>query len=156
MKKVALLLTAASLMISPAYSDTLINSTIEEYNDLTILSGASKISSPSVTDNVTDIQYTFQLSDSLFIEMTEKDNKIVTFGCVCKDEAEAGEFLAQCVTGCYLLSGVSGGYFCYTEVLDQFLQARSDRNSEARKLPSAGLVMNLTKESFGYLFLISR
>ena len=137
-------------------SDTLINSTIDEYNDLTVISGASRISNPSVSDDGRFLHYSFKLSDNLIIEMTERDNRIVMYGCICKDEAEAGAFLAHCITGCCLLSGISGGYSCFTEVMDQFLQARSDRNSEARELSSAGLVMNLTKEACGYVFLIMR
>lgn len=136
--------------------DTLINSTIDEYNNLTVISGASRISNPSVSDDGRFLHYSFKLSDSLIIEMTERDNRIVMYGCICKDEAEAGAFLAHCITGCCLLSGISGGYSCFTEVMDQFLQARSDRNSEARELSSAGIVMNLTKEACGYVFLIMR
>ena len=138
------------------FSDTLINSAIEEYNNLTVLSGASRIGNPSVSDDGSLLHYSFQLSDSLNIEMTEKDNRIVMFGCICKDEAEAGAFLAHCITGCFLLSGNLGGYSAFTEVLDQFLQARADRPSEARELLQTGLVINLTKEACGYLFLIMR
>ena len=156
MKKAAVLLTAAMMMTAPAFSDSLINSTIEMYNNHCILSGAQKLENYVVDENNGSIHYAFELTDSLIIDMAETDNEIRTFAVICKDDSELGEFLASCVNGCYLLAGVTGGYYCYTEVLDQFLQARAGADTDTRKLPSAGVVLNLSKQSFGYLFIVSR
>ena len=156
MKKAAALMLSAALFVTPVFSETLINSTIQEYNDMTVLTGAAKISDPVITDSIDSIQYTFKLSDNLFIEMTEQENTIRFVGVICKDDAETGAFLAACANCCYLMSGVSDGYYCYTEVLDQFLQARSGSKTDVRKLPSAGIILNMTKESFGFVFAATR
>lgn len=136
------------------FSDALINRTIQEYNDLTVISGASRIHDPVIQDGPEFIQYVFTVSDALTVSMTEQDNQIVSFGCLCKTADP--DFLAHCVNGCHLISGIKGGFSCYAEILDQFIHAGSEQPSEARKLHSAGVVMHLTRESFGYLFLIAR
>lgn len=156
MKKAAALLTAATLFVTPVFSESLINSTIEQYNDLTVLTGASRIGSYTVTDKGDTIEYTFKLSDSLFIEMTEQENQIAFLGVICKDEAETGEFLAACANGCYLLADLAGGYYAYSEILDQFLQARSGKETETRKLNASGIIINISRQSFGYLFAAAR
>ena len=136
--------------------EVLINRTIQEYNALTVISGASRIHDPIIQDGPEFIQYMFTVSDALTVSMTEQDNQIVSFGCLCKSAEDLPNFLAHCVSGCHLISGIKGGFSCYAEIIDQFIRAGSERLSEARKLHSAGVVMHLTRESFGYLFLIAR
>ena len=126
---------------------------IETHNIYCGFCGASKIDSSAkvrTTDEATE--YAYYITDKVVVEYHVKNGEVFRMACVCLDESEIGEFLAQCVTICYVLGGVSSGTVCYDGVLYRYLLARAGNEPEID--PSIpGLLIDLSKQTFGYLFI---
>lgn len=155
MKK-AITIAAALIMITvPALADT--DQIIQEYNRNTILTSATEISgSPEVTERDGRTSYDFRITDNVIVSITEKDNEIRSCAVICKDESDTAEFLAQCATSASTIAGYDDLYYLYADILNLFLQTRSGEKKEQQKAPTAKVVYQLTKEKFGYLFMIAR
>ena len=98
---------------------------------------------------------TFDISENLHDIFFLKDGKVSGFGCVCTDPAEEIEFLAQCVTACYNFCGLAAGDTCFDTILSDFMFSRSG-NSLGSSTSVPGVMIDLSKESFGYVFMMTR
>ena len=99
-------------------------------------------------------RYTYHISDSVDVIFTDNGERS-SFSCICMDEAGIGEFLAQCVTGFYNFGGLLAYSYCHDALLTDFLAARAGRNPDIDTSVS-GLMFQVSKESFGYLFMLTK
>jgi hypothetical protein len=137
----------------PAFAD--LDSIIAEYNRNTILTSAANISdNPEVSQQDETTRYDFQITDNVIVSLSVKEDRIRVCSVICKDESETAEFLAQCAASASTVS--ESPYYMYAEILDLFLQVRAGEAPGQRKSQTAGVVYQLTKETFGYLFMIAR
>ena len=98
--------------------------------------------------------YTYKATENVHVIFRVKNGEASSCSCVCLDEADAAEFLAQCVTICYNYGGTEAGTQCYDPILFSFMQARAGNEPEKVILP--GIIFHLYKESFGYAFVMAR
>ena len=155
MKKVMVLTAAIVIAAMPALADT--KNVIFQYNMNTSLTSASKLEgTPEIIQEEKQTRYDFRMTDNIIVSIAEKDNDIRVCSVICKDESESAEFLAQCAASASTIVGFENIYYLYADILDMFLQTRSGETLERRKNYTAQAVYQLTKESFGYLFMIAR
>lgn len=155
MKK-AITIAAALIMITvPALADT--DQIIKEYNRNTILTSAAELSgSPEINKKKGMTNYDFNITDNVIVSIGTRDGEIRVCGVICKDESETAEFLAQCAASASTIAGYDDLYYLYADILNLFLQTRAGETKEQQKAPTVGVVYQLTKEKFGYLFMIAR
>lgn len=155
MKK-AITIAAALIMITvPALADT--DQIIQEYNLNTILTSATQLSgSPEISEKNGMTSYDFKVTDNVIVSISTKEGEIRVCGVICKDESDAAEFLAQCAASSSTIAGYDDLYYLYADILNLFLQTRAGETKEQQKAPKLGVVYQLTKEKFGYLFMIAR
>ena len=128
---------------------------VEEYNLHTVNTGAKELTgTPEKEERDGKIVHLYTVTDNIKVQITFVENEPRVFSCLCFDESEASEFLAQCANCVIQIGGYGSMFSCYADVLDMFLQARAGNKTENRKTDN--LVYILEKASFGYLFMIAR
>ena len=123
---------------------------LEGHNLNRVICGAAELKNPEVEKG----SYTYKATENVHVIFTVRDDLANSCSCVCLDEADAAEFLAQCVTICYNYGGTEAGTQCYDPILFSFMQARA--GSEPEKVILPGIMFRLYKESFGYAFVLAR
>ena len=123
---------------------------VEGHNLNRVICGAAELKNPEVEKG----SYTYKATENVHVIFTVRDDLANSCSCVCLDEADAAEFLAQCVTICYNYGGTEAGTQCYDPILFSFMQARA--GSEPEKVILPGIMFRLYKESFGYAFVLAR
>lgn len=155
MRKVAIIATALVMITTPALAD--VEQIVKEYNTNTIMTSAAHLDGkPEISERDGTTRYDFKITDNVIVALTEKNGEIRVCSVICKDESEAAEFLAQCAASASTIAGFDNFYYLYADILHLFLQARDGETTEQQKSPSLGVVYQLTKEKFGYLFMIAR
>ena len=149
-KKVAVILTAAVLSVSPALADP-VSDLISDHNRNRFAAGAAEITGSPEIENGT---YTYHLSDNIIIEIATDGSEIKGFSCVCLDDSAVGEFLAQCVTAFYDIGGIETYIKCHDPLLTDFLAARAGLELESNSsIP--GVLFQVQKLKNGrYIFII--
>ena len=128
---------------------------IEEYNLHTVNTGAKELTGiPEKNERDGKIIHLYTVTDNIKVQITYIDNEARVFSCICFDESETAEFLAQSANCVIQIGGYESMFLCYADILDMFLQARAGHETENRKTDN--LVYILEKTSFGYLFMIAR
>ena len=151
MKK-AIILTAAIVMISLpalALTDTEIMAAGHDLNR-----GIVHASELPAIPEIEGTSSTYKVTENIHVVFIEKEGQAKTCSCVCLSESELSEFLAQCVTICLNYGDPSYTDQYYAAVLSHFLETRSDEEPQTAYLP--GLIFKLTKEKFGYVFILTR
>ena len=155
MKKLLALFLVFICVLSTASAD--IDQLIEEYNLHTVNTSAQKLTGThEQTERDGKIDYTFSVTDKIKVAITYSEGIPRVFSVICFDESESAEFLAQSANCVCQIGGYSSLLYCYADILDLFLQARAGNETENRKIVSEGLVYCLSKETFGYVFLIAK
>ena len=150
MKRVIIIVCAIIFVTSNACAVSDLDIMIEGHNANCWICAAQNLTGDPVIENE---KATFDLNPNLHDVFFIKDDKVYGFGCVCEDQAQESEFLAQCVTACYNFAGLQAGTVCYDVILSQFLFARAGVDSESStKIP--GIMIEISKESFGYVFML--
>ena len=148
-KKVAVILTAAVLTITPALADP-VSDLIAEHNINRITAGAAEITG---TPEVEEGKYIYHLPN-IDIVISANDEGINSFSCVCFDESAVGEFLAQSVTAFYDIGGVGSYTSCYGELLSEFLAARAGIETKSNHFVP-GVLFQVSKLKNGrYIFIV--
>lgn len=154
-RTIAIIITAAVFAITPALAD--IDHIIQEYNTNTVLTSATKLSgNPKTRENDGMKSHDFWITDNVIVSIGERDDEIRVCSVICKDESESAEFLAQCAASASTIAGYDDLFYLYADILNLFLQTRAGEIKEQQKAPAIGVVYQLTKEKFGYLFSIAR
>ena len=155
MKKAITITAALMLITAPALAD--IESIISYYNTNTVLTSATKLSGePEIREHDGKTDYDFRITDNVIVSISAKDDRIRVCSVICRDEAETAEFLAQCAASASTVVGFDNTYYTYADILDMFLQIRAGETPGQRSIASVSTVYQMTKESFGYLFMIAR
>ena len=123
---------------------------VEGHNLKRVICGAAELKNPEVEKG----SYTYKATENVHVIFTVRDDLANSCSCVCLDEADAAEFLAQCVTICYNYGGTEAGTQCYDPILFSFMQARAGIETDKVILP--GIMFRIYKESFGYAFVLAR
>ena len=123
---------------------------VEGHNMNRVICGAAELKNPEVEKG----SYTYKATENVHVIFTVRDDLANSCSCVCLDEADAAEFLAQCVTICYNYGGTEAGTRCYDPILFSFMQARAGMETDKVILP--GIMFRIYKESFGYAFVLAR
>jgi hypothetical protein len=153
-RTITVIITAAVLSTTPALAD--VDNIMKEYNENTILTSATKLSGdPEITTQDGRTMYDFRITDNVIVSITERGGEIRLCSVICKDESEAAEFLAQCAASASVVAGFDS-FFLHGDILDLFLKTRAGKTYEQHESKSLGVVYQLTKEKFGYLFMIAR
>ena len=139
-----LILPAAAFAISD------LDIMIEGHNVNRFICNAAEIKNPEIKSD----SYTFKATENVHVIFRVKNDAVSSCSCVCLNENDAAEFLAQCVTICYNFGGIEAGTECYDSILYSFMQARAGNDTDKVMLP--GIVFHLYKESFGYAFVLAR
>ena len=147
-KKVAVILTAAVLTITPALADP-VSDLIAEHNMNRITAGAAEITG---TPEVEEGKYIYHLP-KIDIVISANDEGINSFSCVCFDESAVGEFLAQCVTAFYDIGGIESYVSCYGELLTEYLAARAGIETKSNSSVH-GVLFQVMKAGNRYIFII--
>lgn len=154
-RTIAVIITAAVLSTTPALAD--VDNIMKEYNTNTILTSAATLSGvPDIKEKDGKTIYDFRITDNVIVSITEENGEIRFCGVICKDESETAEFLAQCAAAASTVAGHDDLYYLYADILNLFLQTRSGEVKDQKKAPTVKAVYQLTKEKFGYLFMIAR
>lgn len=149
MKRIIIIVAVLILAAAPALADP-VSDFISIHNFNRAAAGAAEIAGqPEEKDG----RYTYHASDSVDIIVITDGNEIKSVSCVCLDDSGVGEFLAQCATVFYDLGGLESYIYCYDPLLTNFLSARAGRNAE-NDSSVPGLLFGISKESFGYMFII--
>ena len=85
------------------------------------------------------------VTDGLYI-CYQIDAPTMCGGCYCLDEPDIPEFLAQCVTICYVIGKQEEMARYYSVILKQFIQAR--KGEETEQEDAGGLYINIRKSDF--------
>lgn len=150
-KKVAVILTAAVLTITPALADP-VSDLIAEHNMNRFAAGAAEITgSPEIEDEM----YTYHLPNIEIVVSADAEG-INYFSCVCLDDSAVGEFLAQCVTAFYDIGGFETYIQCHDPLLTDFLAARAGLDLKSNSsIP--GVLFEIDKLKNGrYIFILSK
>ena len=123
---------------------------VEGHNLNRVICGAAELKNPEVEKG----SYTYKATENVHVIFTVRNDLANSCSCVCLDEADAAEFLAQCVTICYNYGGTEAGTQCYDPILFSFMQARAGMETDKVILP--GIMFRIYKESFGYAFVLAR
>ena len=123
---------------------------VEGHNLNRVICGAAELKKPEVEKG----SYTYKATKNVHVIFTVRDDLANSCSCVCLDEADAAEFLAQCVTICYNYGGTEAGTQCYDPILFSFMQARAGMETDKVILPE--IMFRIYKESFGYAFVLAR
>lgn len=151
MKK-AIILTAAIVMISsPALALTDTEIMAAGHNLNRIIAHASELPEYSETEKGAT---TYKVTENIHVIISEKDGQANTCSCVCLSESELSEFLAQCVTICLNYGNARYADEYYSAVLSHFLETRSGNEPQTAYVP--GAIFQISKEKFGYVFILSR
>ena len=138
------------ILPAAAYALSDLDIMVEGHNLNRVICGAAELKNPEIEGN----SYTFKATKNVHVIFRVKDGEASSCSCVCLDEADAAEFLAQCVTICYNYGGIEAGTKCYDSLFYSFMQARAGNETEKVILP--GIIFHLYKESFGYAFVMAR
>ena len=140
------------LIVSSALAD--LDLMIEGHNMYSSICSAIQLKgSPQIDEEKGTVTYT--VADELFDIFFLKNGEVTGFGCVCRDPVQEIEFLAQCVTACYNVAGDQAGNKCFDIILSQFMFARSG-NPLNDAFITPDVAVNISKTSFGYLFVLSK
>ena len=123
---------------------------VEGHNLNRVICGAAELKNPEVEKG----SYTHKATENVHVIFTVREDLANSCSCVCLNEADASEFLAQCVTICYNYGGTEAGTQCYDPILFSFMQARAGIETDKVILP--GIMFRIYKESFGYAFVLTR
>lgn len=137
------------ILPSAAYALSDLDIMIEGHNLNCGICAAQQITGDPILD---DGKAIFDLTPELHDVFFTKDGEVTGFGCVCQDPAQEVEFLAQCVTACLNFGGTTDTV--YDAVLSQFMFARAGNPLGGTVIP--GMLIEITKESFGYVFAMSK
>ena len=148
-KKVAVILTAVVLTITPALADP-VSELISTHNLNRFSAGAAEITGePDIEDG----RYNYHLPN-IEIVIAADDEGINSFSCVCLDDSAIGEFLAQSVTAFYDIGGVGSYTSCYGELLSEFLAARAGIETKSNHFVP-GVLFQVSKLKNGrYIFIV--
>ena len=149
MKRIIIFTFALILLTGSAIASD-IDVMLEGHNLNRVICGAAELKNPEIEKG----SYTYKATENVHVIFTVRDDLANSCSCVCLDEADAAEFLAQCVTICYNYGGTEAGTQCYDPILFSFMQARA--GSEPEKVILPGIMFRLYKESFGYAFVLAR
>ena len=138
------------ILPAAAYALSDLDIMVEGHNLNRVICGAAELKNPEVEKG----SYTYKVTENVHVIFTVRDDLANSCSCVCLDEADAAEFLAQCVTICYNYGGTEAGTQCYDPVLFSFMQARAGMETDKVILP--GIIFRIYKESFGYAFVLAR
>ena len=148
MKKIMCFIICMVIPIS-AFAVTDLEIMIEGHNlNCGICAAQQLIGDPTMDGDNAIFDITPKLHDVFFT----KEGEVTGFGCVCQDPAQEVEFLAQCVTACLNFGGTVDTV--YDAVLSQFMFARAGNPLGGTVIP--GMLIEITKESFGYVFVMSK
>ena len=138
------------LLPASAFAVSDLDIMVTGHNMHAVISGAQELTgSPEI--NSEKGTATFDITDKLHDVFFIKEGEVTGFGCVCQDPAQEIEFLAQCVTACYNFGGTVDTV--YDPILSQFMFARGGNSLDiSTQIP--GLAVHITKESFGYAFVL--
>ena len=138
------------ILPAAAYALSDLDIMVAGHNMNRLICNAAELTVPEIEGN----SYTYKATENVHVIFRVKDGEANSCSCVCLDEADAAEFLAQCVTICYNYGGTEAGTQCYDPILFSFMQARAGNETEKVILP--GIIFHLYKESFGYAFVMAR
>ena len=149
MKRIIIFTFALILLTGSAIASD-IDVMVEGHNLNRVICGAAELKNPELEKG----SYTYKATENVHVIFTIRDDLANSCSCVCLDEADAAEFLAQCVTICYNYGGTEAGTQCYDPILFSFMQARAGIETDKVILP--GIMFRIYKESFGYAFVLAR
>ena len=149
MKRIIIFTFALILLTGSAIASD-IDVMVEGHNLNRVICGAAELKNPEIEKG----SYTYKATENVHVIFTIRDDLANSCSCVCLDEADAAEFLAQCVTICYNYGGTEAGTQCYDPILFSFMQARAGIETDKVILP--GIMFRIYKESFGYAFVLAR
>lgn len=150
MKKIICFIICLFLPVS-AFAVSDLDVMIYGHNMHTSVCGAQELTgSPIINDEKGTA--TFDLNDKLHDIFFIKNGEVTGFGCVCQDQAQESEFLAQCITACYNFGGTVDTI--YDPILSQFMFARAG-SPLGRTSEIPGMLFSISKESYGYVFIMS-
>lgn len=149
MKRIIIFTFALILLTGSAIASD-IDVMVEGHNLNRVICGAAELKNPEIEKG----SYTYKATENVHVIFTVRDDLANSCSCVCLDEADAAEFLAQCVTICYNYGGTEAGTQCYDPILFSFMQARAGMETDKVILP--GIMFRIYKESFGYAFVLAR
>ena len=148
--KRTIIFTVMLLLLTSSACASDLDIMVEGHNLNRVICGAAELKNPEVEKG----SYTYKATENVHVIFTVRDDLANSCSCVCLDEADTAEFLAQCVTICYNYGGTEAGTQCYDPILFSFMQARA--GSEPEKVVLPGIMFRLYKESFGYAFVLAR
>ena len=145
-----------ALAVFPAYAMTDLEYWVEDHNIYCYTTSAKEISgTPKIVVRDTDTHYKYKITENVEYYFSEKNGEITGFSCVCLDEAETAEFLAQCVTGCLSFCGIDNGIKCYDPILYCFITARGGHETDyCFSVP--GVAFKVGKAHYGYFFILTK